>query len=601
MASKVGQAEGSIPETHRKTCEAIKAVTGATEEEIFFVLRTCNYDANEATTKLLDSPFETFKSKAKKKSDAKKAKPKTELAESKRPISGGRDLGSRGGRGDRGGGGGYGGSSRGGYMGGDPSRDGGYRSRPPVSATAMTAPVKQGLPWSQPGAMPAEVPATRAPLYNRTGSGAPASAGDGWDAPQSSVPSAPTVPSTIRPPIAVGSGRSVADVLKGTSGQPSYSTQQPAPPSDQGLGQSSAPDSAAPVFDSFLSSSHFQAQDNLPKGMNAWSAKPKTAMPHPSASTAQYNGHQAEVEAFHEEQTASVAASLAEIQVSDENIAAMPPSMQSAGLQFGDFGGDFGDFGAGFGPDPNAFAATANASPMSSFVQPAAPAQPKDATQRAPPSAAPRSKVIPASMGMEPPAGFSAPQYYGGMGGPQYPYLGQPGAYGNHSFEPADQGSDVSRLSKMQHAGGPGAQGGLYYKAPSTSAPLPAASTAQGADVLGSKSGGKSLLNPQPPNAPPSLTQDNAQAGYNAQYPPSVAHLPMHAAYTVLPPGMAPGTQYSPMYPAYPYMPTNYVHNPYSHYPMQPTGAAYAAQPGSTPGAVVGSNYAGGQMNGGLY
>eukprot|EP00959_Pyramimonas_sp_CCMP1952_P276088 5771144-Pyramimonas_sp.AAC.2 len=105
-ASSGSDADGVIPDKHRSAVETIVAVTGASEDEAFFVLKSCNYDVDETTNKLLDSPFETFTSKAKKKSEAKKSQPKPTMVEPKRPVTGGRDYGSRDRRNDgsRGGG-----------------------------------------------------------------------------------------------------------------------------------------------------------------------------------------------------------------------------------------------------------------------------------------------------------------------------------------------------------------------------------------------------------------------------------------------------------------------------------------------------------------
>ena len=41
----------------RKMIETIKEATGATEEDVKVMLFECNYDANETTSRLIDSEF----------------------------------------------------------------------------------------------------------------------------------------------------------------------------------------------------------------------------------------------------------------------------------------------------------------------------------------------------------------------------------------------------------------------------------------------------------------------------------------------------------------------------------------------------------------
>ena len=45
----------SFPVPPRKIVDAIKDATGASEEDISAMLAECNYDVNEATTRLIDS------------------------------------------------------------------------------------------------------------------------------------------------------------------------------------------------------------------------------------------------------------------------------------------------------------------------------------------------------------------------------------------------------------------------------------------------------------------------------------------------------------------------------------------------------------------
>ncbi len=42
----------------RKVVQAITEVTGATEEDVRLMLEECNYDANETTSRLIDSKFD---------------------------------------------------------------------------------------------------------------------------------------------------------------------------------------------------------------------------------------------------------------------------------------------------------------------------------------------------------------------------------------------------------------------------------------------------------------------------------------------------------------------------------------------------------------
>eukprot|EP00240_Pyramimonas_obovata_P001621 CAMPEP_0118929452 /NCGR_PEP_ID=MMETSP1169-20130426/6451_1 /TAXON_ID=36882 /ORGANISM="Pyramimonas obovata, Strain CCMP722" /LENGTH=436 /DNA_ID=CAMNT_0006871647 /DNA_START=130 /DNA_END=1436 /DNA_ORIENTATION=- len=370
-----GDADGTIPEKHRSAVETIVAVTGASEDEAYFVLKSCNYDVDETTNKLLDSPFETFTSKAKKKSDAKKAQPKP-MAEPKRPIQGGRDFGSRGGRGDGSRGGGFGMSGRGG-MGGGPRVDGGPRARPMFASAVPVAPPSGnhgGEMWGAPSAPPAQrAPSggsdARAPLYNRAGPAVPAAQGDGWDTP-SSLSAPPVPPAPIRPPpppITAGSGRSVADILKASTSNTSY--HNPQPPTEP------APQTtAAPALTSFLSA--FQAQDNIPKGVsNSWSSKPKAEEPAPSASTqARYNGQQAEVAPYPSKQALPPAIAPETTAAAEESAAAPPPSMHSAKLQFGDFGSGFGDgFGDGLVAGVHGLVIDSSAAPNAAAPPKAAP------------------------------------------------------------------------------------------------------------------------------------------------------------------------------------------------------------------------------------
>ena len=51
----VGRAGKSFPVPPRKIVDAIKDATGASEEDISAMLAECNYDVNEATTRLVES------------------------------------------------------------------------------------------------------------------------------------------------------------------------------------------------------------------------------------------------------------------------------------------------------------------------------------------------------------------------------------------------------------------------------------------------------------------------------------------------------------------------------------------------------------------
>lgn len=59
VAADGGRKSGAT-ETPKKIMEAIKAATGASEEEIKLTLAECNFDVNEATSRLIDSEWERW-------------------------------------------------------------------------------------------------------------------------------------------------------------------------------------------------------------------------------------------------------------------------------------------------------------------------------------------------------------------------------------------------------------------------------------------------------------------------------------------------------------------------------------------------------------
>mmetsp|Transcript_10849 Transcript_10849/g.20637 ORF Transcript_10849/g.20637 Transcript_10849/m.20637 type:complete len:845 (+) Transcript_10849:201-2735(+) len=655
-SSRLGESD-MIPSAHKDACFAIKAVTGASEEEIYHVLKACNFDIDQTTNTLLDSPFETFQSKGKKKKgtmEAKKAMPKSvplDVNQHRRPMSGGpgnpSGRGGRGGRSGMGGPGGRGASDRG------PPRDnairGGYRGGPggPPPHTNTSA---DGVSWDGPAKSVIAVPRSsssapgagdqRVPLFSRGVGPAGASEGASWDGPPHSQAPPEASPATQPPPppapirpmgVAQPGQRSVADVLKGNLNQsvpnassfPQDSMNQES--SSQNM-RAPAPASASPGFNSLMSSfPNQQSSMNKEVAGGAWAANAKPSAPPVSAE--------------------GVASSLAEMRVHEEEASGMPmPS------QFGDFGGMGGDFGSGFGGGGFGSASDATTANDAQAAPPpptgpaagAAPMAPPPstndsndpATMRAPaqfqtpvsqagyssfaqptasettPTPAPEKASEPASS--HPMSAMHAdaqqqttnmmqgavPPYYGGM--QPYSFIGMPGmpsGPGYHSYESVDQSSDMSRLSQMGYAQDPTMQQHQHHQHQHAYADTPA-SVNSGGTGESEKAGG--VLPPQPPsNPPPSSSAAGMAAAHTSQQAAAAAHqLQMHAAYAGLPPGMAPGAQYGHMYPTYPYgMPPNtgyhYMHSPYSHYGPQGPGGAYAAQAGSSTFSPVAGSYPG--------
>eukprot|EP00238_Polyblepharides_amylifera_P005490 CAMPEP_0196581060 /NCGR_PEP_ID=MMETSP1081-20130531/32196_1 /TAXON_ID=36882 /ORGANISM="Pyramimonas amylifera, Strain CCMP720" /LENGTH=327 /DNA_ID=CAMNT_0041901151 /DNA_START=144 /DNA_END=1123 /DNA_ORIENTATION=+ len=244
----------NIPKAYISACETIKAVTGGTEEEIFHVLKSCNYDVEETTNKLLDSPFETFQSKGKKKkntSDAKKAMPKPMPMYDgpSGPRRDGRGPRSRDdyGRDSRGPPRGYGGGGRGGTY-SSQARDEGFhpRSHPTSHSDELIwdsqplSSASQGEPMSS---------GEQRPLYSRM-------SGDNGSGPSiMSAPLAPA-PAPIRPlGVAQPGQRSVADVLKGHAA-PSLASSISGP-----SGFSSNPNSLPPPPSASTTVETLQSQD----------------------------------------------------------------------------------------------------------------------------------------------------------------------------------------------------------------------------------------------------------------------------------------------------------------------------------------------------
>ncbi|KIZ01883.1 hypothetical protein MNEG_6082 [Monoraphidium neglectum] len=66
LADRESSSKGVAP---KKVLEMMKEATGASDEDICVMLQLCGGDANEATEKLLENPFERVKTKQEKRKE----------------------------------------------------------------------------------------------------------------------------------------------------------------------------------------------------------------------------------------------------------------------------------------------------------------------------------------------------------------------------------------------------------------------------------------------------------------------------------------------------------------------------------------------------